>query len=58
MGFDLFRGDKPYPTIQSIKTILDWSKHPRANRRSRGVHSPQFVERLDKEGFIASIFKK
>ncbi len=21
--------DKPYPTIQSIKTILDWSKHPK-----------------------------
>src|SRR5436190_16743535 len=22
--------DKPYPTIQSIKTILDWSRHPKA----------------------------
>jgi NitT/TauT family transport system substrate-binding protein len=51
--------DKPYPTLQSIKTILDWSKHPRAKTADpAGFIAPQFVERLDKEGFIASILKK
>jgi len=51
--------DKPYPTTQSIKTILDWSKHPRAKTADPALFiAPQFVERLDKEGFIASILKK
>jgi NitT/TauT family transport system substrate-binding protein len=46
--------DKPYPTIH-----LDWSKHPRAKTADpAGFIAPQFVERLDKEGFIASILKK
>lgn len=51
--------DKPYPTIQSIKTILDWSKHPKAKTADPAQFiAPQFVEKLDKEGFIASVLKK
>ena len=51
--------DKPYPTIQSVKTILDWSKHPKAKTADPAQFiAPQFVEKLDKEGFIASVLKK
>jgi NitT/TauT family transport system substrate-binding protein len=51
--------DKPYPTIQSIKTILDWSKHPKAKTADPAQFiAPQFVEKLDKEGFIAAVLKK
>jgi NitT/TauT family transport system substrate-binding protein len=51
--------DKPYPTLQSVKTILDWSKHPKAKTADPAQFiAPQFVEKLDKEGFIASVLKK
>ena len=51
--------DKPYPTTQSIKTILDWSKHPKAKSADPAQFiAPQFVEKLDKEGFIAAVLKR
>jgi len=51
--------DKPYPTIQSVKTILDWSRHPKAKVADPAQFiAPQFVEKLDKEGFIGSVLKK
>ena len=50
--------DKPYPTIQSVKTILDWSHHPKAKTADPARFiAPQFVEKLDREGFIASVLK-
>ena len=50
--------DKPYPTAQSVKTILDWSRHPKA-KTADPAHfiAPQFVEKLDKEGFIGTVLK-
>ena len=51
--------EKPYPTVQSVKTILDWSKHPKAKSVDPALFiAPQFVEKLDKEGFIAAVLKK
>ncbi|HUK41820.1 MAG TPA: ABC transporter substrate-binding protein [Candidatus Acidoferrales bacterium] len=51
--------DKPYPTTQSVKTILDWSRHPKAKTADPALFiAPQFVEKLDKEGFIAAVLKK
>ena len=51
--------DRPYPTSQSIKTILDWSRHPKAKTADPAQFiAPQFVEKLDKEGFIATVLKK
>jgi hypothetical protein len=51
--------DKPYPTTQSVKTILDWSRHPKAKTADPGQFiAPQFVEKLDREGFIATVLKK
>jgi hypothetical protein len=50
--------DKPYPTIQSVKTILDWSRHPKAKTADPAQFiAPQFVEKLDKEGFIGAVLK-
>lgn len=50
--------DKPYPTIQSVKTILDWSRHPKAKTADPAQFiAPQFVEKLDKEGFIGTVLK-
>src|SRR5215510_993014 len=47
--------DKPYPTVQSVKTILDWSRHPKAKTADpANFIAPQFVEKLDREGFIAT----
>src|SRR5215510_7652086 len=51
--------DKPYPTVQSVKTILDWSRHPKAKTAdAANFIAPQFVEKLDREGFIAAVLKK
>ena len=51
--------DRPYPTSQSVKTILDWSRHPKAKTADPAQFiAPQFVEKLDKEGFIATVLKK
>jgi NitT/TauT family transport system substrate-binding protein len=50
--------DKPYPTTQSVKTILDWSRHPKAKTADPAQFiAPQFVEKLDKEGFIGTVLK-
>ena len=50
--------DKPYPTIQSVKTILDWSRHPKAKTADPAQFvAPQFVEKLDKDGFLAAVSK-
>ena len=50
--------DRPLPTVQSVKTILDWSRHPKAKTADPTQFvAPQFVERLDKQGFIASVLK-
>jgi ABC-type nitrate/sulfonate/bicarbonate transport system substrate-binding protein len=50
--------DKPYPTAQSVKTILDWSRHPKAKTADPAQFiAPQFVEKLDKEGFIGTVLK-
>jgi NitT/TauT family transport system substrate-binding protein len=50
--------DRPYPTAQSVKTILDWSRHPKAKTADpANFIAPQFVEKLDKEGFIGTVFK-
>ena len=51
--------DRPYPTIQGVRTILDWSKHPKAKTADPAQFiASQFVEKLDKEGFIAAVLKK
>jgi DNA-directed RNA polymerase specialized sigma54-like protein len=50
--------DKPYPTIQSVKTILDWSRHPKAKAADPAQFvAPQFVEKLDKDGFLTAVSK-
>jgi ABC-type nitrate/sulfonate/bicarbonate transport system substrate-binding protein len=50
--------DKPYPTVQSVRTILDLSRHPKAKAADPAQFvAPQFVEKLDKEGFIATVLK-
>lgn len=50
--------DKPYPTTQGVKTILDWSRHPKAKTADPAQFiAPQFVEKLDREGFIATVLK-
>jgi ABC-type nitrate/sulfonate/bicarbonate transport system substrate-binding protein len=50
--------DKPYPTIQSVKTILAWSRHPKAKTADPAQFiAPQFVEKLDKDGFIGTVLK-
>jgi ABC-type nitrate/sulfonate/bicarbonate transport system substrate-binding protein len=50
--------DRPLPTIQSVKTILEWSRHPKAKIADPAQFiAPQFVEKLDKEGFIGSVLR-
>jgi NitT/TauT family transport system substrate-binding protein len=50
--------DKPYPTAQSVQTILDWSRHPKAKTADPAQFiAPQFVAKLDKEGFIGTVLK-
>ena len=50
--------DKPYPTVQSVKTILDWSRHPKARTADAAQFvAPQFVAKLDKEGFLETVLK-
>jgi NitT/TauT family transport system substrate-binding protein len=51
--------EKPYPTAKSIQTILDWSKRPDARSASPGQFiQPKIVEKLDKQGFIDSLYKR
>lgn len=50
--------DRPLPTIQSVKTILQWSKHPKAKIADPAQFiAPQFVERLEQQGFIGSVLR-
>jgi NitT/TauT family transport system substrate-binding protein len=50
--------NKPYPTVESVKTILEWSKHPKAKTVDPAQFvNRQFVEKLDKEGFFETVFK-
>ena len=50
--------NKPLPTVQSVKTILEWSRHPKAKSVDPAQFiAPQFVEKLDKEGFIGSVLR-
>ena len=50
--------DRPYPTTQSVKTILDWSRRPKAKTADPAQFiAPQFVEKLHREGFIAAVLK-
>jgi len=51
--------EKPYPTAKSIQTILDWSKRPDA-RKANPVQfiQPKIVEKLDRQGFIDSLYKR
>jgi len=51
--------EKPYPTAKSIQTILDWSKRPDA-RQANPVQfiQPKIVEKLDRQGFIDSLYKR
>jgi ABC-type nitrate/sulfonate/bicarbonate transport system substrate-binding protein len=49
---------KAYPTVQSVKTILDLSTNPKAKAADPAQFvSPQFVEKLEKEGFFETILK-
>ena len=51
--------EKPYPTVKGIQTILDWSKRPDARRASPSQFmEPKIVEKLDKQGFIDSLYRK
>jgi len=51
--------EKPYPTAKSIQTILDWSKRPDARIASPGQFiQAKIVEKLDKQGFIDSLYKR
>jgi NitT/TauT family transport system substrate-binding protein len=51
--------EKPYPTAKSIQTLLDWSKRPDARKASPGQFiQPKIVEKLDKQGFIDSMYKR
>lgn len=51
--------ERPYPTVKSIKSILEWSRHPKAKTADPNLLiDAQFVEKLDKEGFIKAVYKK
>jgi NitT/TauT family transport system substrate-binding protein len=51
--------EKPYPTVKGVKLILDWSSHPNAKAADPAKFiEPHFVEKLDKEGFIDSLYRK
>jgi ABC-type nitrate/sulfonate/bicarbonate transport system substrate-binding protein len=41
--------DKPYPSVEGVKTVLKWSKHPKAKDADPGRFiDRRFVESLDK----------
>lgn len=51
--------ERPYPTVKSIKNILEWSRHPKAKSADpNSLVDTRFVEKLDKEGFIKAVYKK
>jgi NitT/TauT family transport system substrate-binding protein len=51
--------EKPYPTVKSIQTILDWSTRPDARKANPSQFiQPKLVEKLDKQGFIDSLYKR
>jgi NitT/TauT family transport system substrate-binding protein len=49
---------KPYPSIKSVKLFLDWSKYPKAKTADpKQFVAHSFVEKLDRQGFIDSLYK-
>jgi ABC-type nitrate/sulfonate/bicarbonate transport system substrate-binding protein len=49
---------KPHPSIKSVKLFLDWSKFPKAKIADpKQFVDPSFVEKLDRQGFIDSLYK-
>ena len=49
---------KPYPSIKSVKLFLDWSKYPKAKTAdAKQFVDPSSVEKLDRQGFIDSLYK-
>ena len=50
--------EKPYPSIKSVQLFLDWSKHPKAKTADpKPFVDASFVEKLDRQGFIDSLYK-
>ena len=51
--------EKPYPSAKGIQTILDWSKRADARKATPGQFiNTKIVEKLDKQGFIDSLYRK
>ncbi len=51
--------EKPYPSIQSVKTFLAWSKNPKAKTSDPKLFvDSRFVEKLDREGFIDALYRR
>jgi ABC-type nitrate/sulfonate/bicarbonate transport system substrate-binding protein len=49
---------KPYPSIKSVKLFLAWSKYPKAKTADpKQFVDPGYVEKLDRQGFIDSLYK-
>ena len=49
---------KPYPSIKSVKLFLDWSTYPKAKTADpKQFVEPGFVSKLDRQGFIDSLYK-
>lgn len=49
---------KPYPSVKSVKLFLDWSRYPKAKTADpKQFVDPSFVEKLDHQGFIDSLYK-
>ena len=49
---------KPYPSMKSVKLFLDWSKYPKAKTSDpKQFVDPSFVDKLDRQGFIDSLYK-
>jgi NitT/TauT family transport system substrate-binding protein len=50
--------EKPYPSTKSVQLFLDWSKHPKAKTaESKQFVEAGFVEKLDRQGFIDSLYR-
>jgi NitT/TauT family transport system substrate-binding protein len=50
--------EKPYPSIKSVQLFLDWSKNPKAKTADpKQFVDASFVEKLDRQGFIDSLYK-
>ena len=51
--------EKPYPSARGVQTILDWSKRADARKANPAQFmQTRFIEKLDKQGFIDSLYKK